>query len=131
MTLFLADHNIEGQARLLLRAIADQGWLELVPMRLVTLADVGLARDSSDRAIWHACQARRMLLLTANRSQEGLDSLESVLRSESTEGSLPVLTLADPDRLHDSAYRDAVVARVVEVVLYLDTYLGAGRVYIP
>lgn len=131
MITFLVDHNIEGQARVLLDAVAAQGWLDLFPMRLVMLTDVGLAKDSSDRAIWHACQAGEMVLLTANRSEEDEESLGVVLRREGTAESLPVLTLSDADRVYEAAYRSACVSRLVEIALYLDTYRGAGRVYIP
>ena len=99
MITFLVDHNIVGHARTLFRTVAAQGWLELLPMRLVLLADVGLTRRSKDREIWLACQATQMVLLTANRSEDDPDSLEAVLRNEGTGESLPVVTISDSDRL--------------------------------
>ena len=46
--IFLVDYNIEGQAVLLLGAIASQGWLEDLPIRFVTFAELSLPIDSSD-----------------------------------------------------------------------------------
>jgi hypothetical protein len=49
MITILADHNIEGHAVTLLGILAKAGWLDLVPLRMVTFADVGLAYTSNDR----------------------------------------------------------------------------------
>ncbi|AUB39676.1 hypothetical protein COO91_05674 [Nostoc flagelliforme CCNUN1] len=47
-----------------------------------------------------------MILLTANRSMKGKDSLEQVIREENTLASLPVITIGNADRLlNDSEYR--------------------------
>jgi len=64
--LFLADHNVEGQAKLIFGALNAEGWLELLPLRLITLAEAGLPEDSTDLYIWQVCQQRQMVLLTAN-----------------------------------------------------------------
>lgn len=93
MTTILVDCNMEGQARLLWSTIADEGWLELAPLRLVTFADVGLPANSPDRVVWRLTQARRLLLLTNNRNARGEDSLGQVIREETTATSLPVLTI--------------------------------------
>ena len=45
----LADHNLEGQAILLWGTLATEGWLNLVPMRLVLFHEIGLPHDSSDQ----------------------------------------------------------------------------------
>jgi hypothetical protein len=70
----LVDHNIEGQAVLLWGTLTASGWLELLPLRLVTLAQVGLPYDSSDRKMWRFAQDNGMILLTANRRMDGEDS---------------------------------------------------------
>ncbi|MBD2519193.1 hypothetical protein H6G93_30385 [Nostoc sp. FACHB-973] len=63
---------------------------------------------------------------------EGEDSLEQVMREENTPTSLPVVTIADPDRvLNDSIYRERCVDRLVEIVVYIGNYIGARRVFIP
>ena len=110
---------------------AAEGWLELVPLRLVTFAEIGLSLDSSDRTVWHFVQAQRMLLLTDNRGMKGADSLEQTVREESTASALPVLTIGNVGRLDEREYRESCARRLVEIVLDLEYYLGAGRVFIP
>lgn len=51
MLTILVDHNIEGQARRLWGMILAEGWLALMPMRMVTLATAGLAGDATTRRI--------------------------------------------------------------------------------
>lgn len=53
MITVLAYHNVEGHARLLLRALQAEGWADLLDIRLVTLSDVGLSVTGSDREVWH------------------------------------------------------------------------------
>jgi hypothetical protein len=73
-----------------------------------------------------------MILLTANRSMKGKDSLEQVMREENTSESLPVITVSSADRvLNDSEYRGRCVESLVEIVLDIDTYRGARRIFIP
>lgn len=52
MITVLVDHNMEGQATILWGTLATEGWLDLVPLRLVTFREVGLPVDSSDRVVW-------------------------------------------------------------------------------
>jgi hypothetical protein len=127
----LVDHDIEGQAATLWRTLAAEGWLDLVPLRLLTFADVGLALDSSDRMVWRSAQAHGMLLLTNNRSMDEEDSLEQTLREENTPQSPPVLTVGSAARLEDQDYRERCALRILEIVLYLERYLGARRIFIP
>jgi hypothetical protein len=48
----LVDYNIAGQAALLWSALEREGWLGLIPVRMVCFADVGLPRGTTDRDIW-------------------------------------------------------------------------------
>src|SRR5262249_11390275 len=114
MITVLVDHNMEGQAILLWGALAAEGWLDLVPLRLLTFGEVGLAFDSDDRTVWRFVQAQRMLLLTDNRSMKGPDSLEQTLREERTSTTLPVITIGSLDRLDEQAYRERCATRLVE-----------------
>ena len=77
---FLIDHNLGGHAEILLGNIASQGWLNLLPIRFVTFKQMNLSIDSNDRVVWRLAQANQMILLTANRSMKGEDSLEQVIR---------------------------------------------------
>lgn len=122
---------MEGHASLLWGALAADGWLTLLPLQLVTFADVGLPFDANDRDVWRLAQSRGMLVLTLNRNMRESGSLEQTLREENTATSLPVLTVGSPNRLDEKSYRDACAVRLVEIVLDLESYRGAGRVYIP
>jgi hypothetical protein len=63
---------------------------------------------------------------------KGKDSLEQVMREENTSKSLPVLTVSNADRLlNDSEYRVRCVESLIEIVLDIDTYRGARRIFIP
>lgn len=130
--ILLIDHNLEGHALILLGNIANQGWLELLPIRFVTFKEMDLSIDSSDRLVWQVAQANQMILMTANRSMKGEDSLEQVLREENTSNSLPIITIGSVDRLLDERdYRNRCVDRLLEILLDIENYLGVGRLFIP
>ncbi|NER32678.1 MAG: ACP S-malonyltransferase [Oscillatoria sp. SIO1A7] len=130
--IFLVDHNIEGQAMALYGSIASQGWLDILPIQFVTFQEVGLSIDSNDRVVWRLAQSNHSILLTANRSMKGEDSLEQTLREENTLFSLPVVTIGNTDRImKDFKYRDRCVNSLVEIVLEIDNYRGARRIFIP
>ena len=131
MITLLSDHDIEGKVFLLWGAVTTTGWLEMVPLRLLRFRDVALPPDSPDRAVWRFAQANGMILLTNNRNMAGIDSLEQTIRDENTPTSLPVITIGDFDQVTDRAYRERCAARLVEIVVYLDDYLGVGRMFIP
>lgn len=127
----LADHNIEGHADLLWSALASEGWLELMPLQLLHLRQMGLPLVSNDRVIWRFAQARQMLLLTGNRNCGGDDSLELTIQEENQPSSLPILTIGSIGRVVEATYRRRCATRLAEIVIYLPNYLGAGRIYLP
>jgi hypothetical protein len=130
--IFLIDHNLKGHALVFFGAIASQGWLDIVPIQFVTFDQMNLAIDSDDRVVWRLAQENQMILLTANRSMKGKDSLEQVMREENTSESLPVITVSNADRLlNDSEYRGRYVESLIEIVLDIDIYRGARRIFIP
>ena len=131
MITILADHDIEGFAVSLIGVLATEGWLELIPLKLVTFADVGLPIESTDREVWRFAQANKMILITNNRNMKGKDSLEQTLREENTLTSLPILTIGNVKRMPDKRYREQCVARILEIVVDLDKNLGRSRIYIP
>ena len=122
---------MEGQAAILWDTLAADGWLELVPLHLATFADVGLPAHTPDRAVWRFAQQHRMLLLTDNRNMRDVDSLARTIDEEATAASLPVLTIGKLSRIEEQDYRRRCAARILEIVLYLDDYLGTGRIFIP
>ncbi|MCY7275232.1 MAG: hypothetical protein LH702_16225 [Phormidesmis sp. CAN_BIN44] len=77
-------HRSIQQRQILLGNIASQGWLELLPIRFVTFKEMNLLIDSSDRIVWRLAQANQMMLLTANQSMKGEESLEQALREKPT-----------------------------------------------
>lgn len=127
----LADHNVEGHATILLGVLGAEGGLEIFPMRLATLAQMGLPYDGSDRAVWRFAQENGMILLTANRRMEEEDSLEKTIRDENTPASLPVLTIGNVNRMVEKTYRERCATRLLEIGLNLKNYLGTGRIFIP
>lgn len=130
--IFLIDHNLKGHALVFFGAIASQGWLDIVPIQFVTFDEMDLSIDSDDRAVWRLAQDNQMILLTANCSMKGKDLLEQVMGEENTSESLPVITVGNADRLlNDSEYRGRCVESLIEIVLDIDTYLGARRIFIP
>ena len=73
-----------------------------------------------------------MILLTANRSMKGKNSLEQVMREENTPTSLPVITIGNINRLlAESEYRDRWVNHLVNIIVDIEDYRGAKRIFIP
>jgi hypothetical protein len=128
---FLIDHNLEGQAVILYGNIANQGWLTLLPIRFVTFEELGILVSSDDRIVWRCAQENQMILLTANRTMKGQDSLEEVIREENVIDSFPVITIGNLDRIEERDYRNRCADRIVEIVLDLQNYMGVGRIFIP
>ncbi len=51
MITILIDHNIEGHVLRVWDAFRAQGWPDVMSLQMLTFADIGLAFDSSDRAV--------------------------------------------------------------------------------
>jgi hypothetical protein len=128
----LLDHNLEGHRVYLHSSLKQGGWLDLIEIPMLTFVDVGLPVDTSDREIWRYVQKHQIILLTANRNDDGSDSLEQTIQDENFPTSLPVLTIGDADRIKkDNAYRKKCVEKIVDVFMDIENYLGVGRVFIP
>lgn len=131
----LADANCEGQLALLLR-LFEQSWRQdvwtFLNLAQVSFADLELAPDASDRQVWEVCQREHIILVTANRNDEGPESLESTIQQYNTPQSLPVFTLANDQRvLRDRQYAETVADRLIEALFDIDIYCGVGRLYLP
>jgi predicted nuclease of predicted toxin-antitoxin system len=127
----LVDYNLTGYVVLFQGTLAAEGWLDLLSLRFMTLQEAGLANDTNDRIIWRFAQSNQMLLLTANRNAKGEDSLEQTIREEGTAASLPVITIGNLDRLIERKYREQCSARLADIVLSIENYLGVSRLFIP
>ena len=129
---FLVDHNLRGHSVVLAGSLAASGWLELISIRFVLFEEVSLAVTSDDRVVWQYAQDNQMILITANRSMKGKDSLDQVMRDENTPASLPVVTIGNIDRLMaEPDYRERCVDRLVDIVIDIEDYQGARRIFIP
>jgi hypothetical protein len=127
----LSDHNIEGQASVLWELLKAGGWLDGVSANFARFVDVGLAHETTDRAVWRFAQAHRMLLLTDNRKMKSKDSLQRTILEENHAGALPVVTIARKHRLDEAAYRERCALRLVEIIIDVESYRGSGRLFIP
>ncbi len=127
----LVDHNLNGYVVLLQGALANGGWLALLPIRFMLFEEVGLSTDSSDRVVWRFAQSNQMILLTANRRMKGKDSLEQTIREENMPTSLPVVTIGKVGRLSNREYREQCAARLAEIIMYSENSVGVGRIFIP
>ena len=131
----MSDNDIQGHFGELLNFLESDYWREIwdsLGLTVETFETQELARDAPDIVLWQSCQQHQILLVTCNRNQEGPESLETAIRTWNEASSLPVFTLADPVRFMNSrAYADRVVERLLDCLLNLDNYRGAGRVFLP
>jgi hypothetical protein len=131
----LIDVNLDGHAALLDRRLETETWREVrdhLGIRLLHFETVGLDRTAKDNVVWRLCQDKGYYLLTANRSRESEESLEATIRREGTAQSLPVFTLADADRMYQSAsYLEEVVESLLEYLLDEANCRGTGRLFLP
>jgi hypothetical protein len=131
----LADINIQGHLAILLRVWESEEWREIwehLALSLHTFEEWGLEQNTPDDVIWRECQARQVVLLTANRNDDGPDSLEATIRNHNAPSSLPVFTFANAARIqHESRYAGQVAIKLLQYFLEIDSVRGAGRMYVP
>jgi Domain of unknown function (DUF5615) len=87
----IADHNIEGHLVVLLRIWTSNAWgslWESLALEVESFEQLGLPYDVSDRELWQVCQQHNIVLITANRNDEGPDSLEATIRDLNEPSSL-------------------------------------------
>jgi hypothetical protein len=131
----LADINVGKQRDAVLTIWASDTWRDLwsgLGLVVENFPGLGLAFDASDAVIWRTCQREGLVLVTGNRNQRGPDSLESVIQDENQPDSLPVITLADADRvLRDRLYAEPVAEALLDYLMRIDEVRGVGRLYVP
>jgi hypothetical protein len=71
------------------------------------------------------------LLVTNNRNDDDETSLQATMRRGNTLACWPIVTVSDNDALVQTDYRQRVAHRLAEIILYLENYLGAGRLFVP
>jgi hypothetical protein len=135
MLRILSDNDVQGHVSRLMDICQLPPWVELwhdLECILCTFEDFDLPNDATDAAIWRACQDNDILLITGNRNAEGRESLEMTIRQWNTPYCLPVLTLADPDRIQrEHRYAESVVERLFDILVDTDALRGTGRLYLP
>ena len=135
MPAIMADHDIEGQVRVLLRLLTSAAWFEVwheLALRVESFASLELPENTSDVALWQFCQTQQIILIAGNRNKAGPEALETVIEQNNTPTSLPVLTIGVPPRVLSSrAYAERVATRLLEVLLDVEQYRGTGRLYLP
>jgi hypothetical protein len=130
-TKILLDHDIEGYVVFFKAGLQETGWDQYVTIEFLRLRDLGLSDEQSDQEIWRRVQKDRLLFITNNRNREGETSLQATIENESEVDSFPVLTISSVEKLVQSDYRQQTVHKLVEIILYLERYLGVSRIYIP
>ena len=135
MLRILADHDVEGHVRALVRIASSPEWADVwasLTCRVDSFKQLGLPHNTTDSEVWQLCQERGIVLITGNRNADGLTSLEMAIRDFGTDKTLPVITISDPKRLlRDGDYARAATARLLEYLMDLESLRGTGRLFIP
>jgi hypothetical protein len=131
----MADNDIGGHLVRLLGILNSDAWAQAwrdLNLLVHDFKSLGLEPNAPDAAVWDACQAHEVVLVTANRNDDGPNSLEATIRARNEAHSLPVVTLADPDRvLQSPSYAERAAVRFLEILMDIDRYRGAGRLWVP
>jgi hypothetical protein len=131
----MSDNDVKGFFRVLMSICNSDPWRDIwqeLQFDVFSFEDFGLAEDATDAQVWRVCQAESVVLITGNRNADDSESLEVTIREHNNDRCLPVLTLADADRVgRDRVYAEMVVERLLETLMDLDVVRGAGRLYMP
>jgi hypothetical protein len=129
------DANCEGHFRVLLRLLHTEARRELwhsLNLAVLSFDELELPANATDLQVWLCCQQQQVALITANRTADDADSLESVIRALNTTQSLPVVTLANVERVRrDGNYANQVADRLLDLLFDIDSFRGVGRVFLP
>ena len=92
---------------------------------------LGLSFDAPDALIWRTCQSEELVLITGNRNSAAR-FFAGVIQNENGPDSLPVVTIANVSRvLRDRSYAEKVAERLLDYLMRIDDFRGAGRIYVP
>ena len=91
-----------------------------------------LDRGVADDTLWFLCQRENTILFTDNRNSDKADSLQATIAAHNTVSSLPVLTPGQSARLlSDRDYLQSAAILFMEILMEVDLYRGAGRLFLP
>ncbi len=131
----LADINVVAHVQILVRICNSDYWRELwadLGLDVEDFPGLGLDDAESDAVIWRQCQQEKLVLITGNRNRHGPGSLQAVIEAENRADSLPVITIADMDRvLRDRTYAELAAESLLGKLIAIDSFCGTGRVYLP
>ena len=127
----LIDQDLLGFDVFIEQGLKETGWDQLIQFQLRRLRDYGLPHNLPDQEVWRFVQTHRLLLVTNNRNSEDDTSLQATMQRENTLTCWPIVTVSDKDALVQADYRQRVAYGLAEIILYLDNYLGAGRIFVP
>ena len=135
MLRILADHDIEGHVRRLVRICSSREWVDIwasLACQVDSFETLGLSQDAADRDVSRLCQEKGIVLVTGNRNAEDETSLELAIRELGAKESLPVITISDPKRfLKDRDYAQAVTAQFLQDLMDVEILRGTGRLFVP
>jgi hypothetical protein len=131
----LPDNDVGGAFLTLTRIWFSDDWRSVwdeLKVPLESFDSLKLERNASDLTVWKQCQKHDVILVTGNRNADGPESLEMTFRSHNDAGCLPVFTLANPRRvLENRDYAERVAEQILERLIDIELYRGAGRLFIP
>lgn len=130
-TTILLDRDLEGHQEFLEAGLREAGWDQYLMIEFKRLRDFGLPDNCPDLDIWRFVQQHRLWLITNNRNDEDDTSLQATIERENAPDSLPVITTSDKEKLRIAEYRQKAVTSLIEIIVYPEKNLGAGRLYIP
>jgi hypothetical protein len=135
MPAILSDHDVEGQLKVLLSIWTSPDWIELWEMidcHVYTFRRLGIASTTKDSELWQLCQARGYVLLTGNRNADDVESLEITIQRLNRADSLPVITIADADRvMSDRRYAERAAGQILEILYDVEKVRGMRRLFVP
>ncbi|HMV48688.1 MAG TPA: ACP S-malonyltransferase [Blastocatellia bacterium] len=127
----LLDNDLSGNGVFIEQVLKETGWDQLIQVRFRQLRDYGLPYNLPDREVWRFVQTHHLLLVTNNRNSEDDSSLQATMRRENTLTCWPIVTISDKDALVQTDYRQRVAHRLAAIIVDLENYPGAGRVFAP
>ena len=135
MPRIMSDNDVLGEFEILVAVCLSDAWKgvwDALGVEVLTFEMFGLAANASDVQIWRTCQENNIVLVTGNRNADTPESLEATIRSLGTPQSLPVMTIADRDRMHrNRRYAARAAERFLQYLMDLEGLRGAGRLFIP
>jgi len=132
--LILADNDVGGAVTALRRMFESDEFCvsaEALDVQFIEFEELRLPRDASDRQVWQASQEAGAIPITGNRAS-GDQSLENTIQEHGHTDSLPIVTLADRQRvIRDRSYTEKCVLSLLDLIDRIHSLRGTGRLFVP